>query len=101
LSKSFGLTVKALATGYVVKHHDAVARRELGDLSADCGHRSGGLMAKDSRSRVRAGGDLLQVRAANSAGVDFDQDFAGTDLGHRHGFQPYVLDTAIYRGQHG
>src|SRR5258708_755113 len=49
LGKSFVQAVITSAAGDMVKHHDAVARRELGDARADRGHSARSLVAEDAR----------------------------------------------------
>ncbi len=58
-------------------------------------------MAEDAGGGVGSGGDFLEVGAADAAGVDFDQDFAGADFGDGDGFEADVVDAAIDGGQHG
>jgi hypothetical protein len=45
--------------------------------------------------------DLLQIGAADSAGVNLDKDFAKADLGNGNGFYTYVVDSTIDGGTHG
>ena len=68
---------------------------------ADRNHLPGSLVAEDARGRMRSGGDLLQVRSADAAGVHAHQQLARRDFGHRNGFQPYVVLSAINRRLHG
>ena len=58
-------------------------------------------MAEDAGGGVGSGGDFFEVGAADAAGVDFDQDFAGGDFGDGDGFEADVVDAAIDGGQHG
>ena len=68
--------VITIAAGDVVEDHDPVAELIIGNIVTERGDDPGGLMSKDARRRVRAGGDLLQIGAADAAGVDPDQDLA-------------------------
>ena len=58
-------------------------------------------MSEDSRRRVGPSRDLLQVSAADAAGVDPYQDFAGADFRHSNRFKPDVALGAIHSRQHG
>ena len=58
-------------------------------------------MAEDARGGVRTGGNLLQIGAADAAGVHPNQDFARADLRNRNGLQADVVDAAIDRRLHG
>src|ERR1019366_3292984 len=93
--------VEAFAAGDVVKHHHAVAEFVAGNILAERSNHSGSFMAKDAGSRMRTGGNLLEIGAADAAGVDPDQDFSWADLRNRDGFQPNVVHAAINRRLHG
>jgi hypothetical protein len=84
----------------VVGHHPistAKARYSFADSDDSSSH----LMAKDAGRRMRAGMDLLQIRSADAAGGNLDENFAGADGGDRHSFDPHVVDAAIHYGPHG
>ena len=92
--------VEALAARDVVVSHHAVAYRESVDAFA-CLHDSARhLMSEDARCIMRSGVNLLQICAADSAGVDLDQHLAGADLRHRDGFDADVIHAAIHGGSH-
>ena len=93
--------VVAVAAGDVVIGHDAVADGEVGDAFADADDGAGHLVAEDAGSVVRAAVDLLEVGAADAAGVDLDEHFAGADLGDGDGLDADVVDAAIDGGAHG
>jgi hypothetical protein len=57
-------------------------------------------VAKNSRSRVRSSGDLLQVGPADSAGMDLDQYLAPTDLGDGDGLKANIFLAAVDGGSH-
>jgi len=48
-----------------------------------------------------AGGDLLQISAANTAGMDADENFARTNLRDGNGFQANVFFAVINSSMHG
>lgn len=58
-------------------------------------------MTKNPRGGVRAGVNFLQIRAANPASVDAQQEFPGSDGGDRNRFEAHVIDGAIDRRAHG
>jgi len=58
-------------------------------------------MAKNSRRRVRTRMNLLQIRPANAARGNPDQDFPRADLRHRNCFYTYIVNAAIHRRAHG
>lgn len=101
LSKSLILTVETLSTRNVVEDHDAVAGAVVTDTLAHGGDDAGGFVSEDARSGVRAGGNFLEVGAANAAGVDADEEFSGTDGGDGDSFEADVVYAAINGGLHG
>ena len=58
-------------------------------------------MAEDARRGMRSGGNLLKVGAANTAGVNAQEQFAGTDYGHGNGFEANVIHATVNGGKHG
>ena len=70
----------------MVENHDAIAWRKAGDASAYGSDHAGGFMAENSRSRMRAGGYLFQIRAANPASMNAKQQLSGADLWNGNGF---------------
>ncbi len=93
--------VVAFAAGDVMVRHHAVADCEAAYALAYPHNRPRHLMPEDTRRIVRAGMNLLQVRPADSAGVDLDQHLAGADLGHRNRLDTNIVHPAIDRGTHG
>ena len=81
--------------------HDAVADGEVRNACADTGDSSGHLVAEDARAGVGAGVDLFEVGAADAAGVDSKEEFAGADLRDGDGFGLDVVDAAVDGGLHG
>jgi hypothetical protein len=57
-------------------------------------------MAKNTRRRMRAGGNFLKVGSTDSAGVDPDQQLTSTDAGHRDIFEAYIVYAAINGSLH-
>jgi hypothetical protein len=84
----------------MVKDHDPIARLVLSHALSYRGHNAGGFVPEDARGGVRAGGNLLQVSAADAAGMHSDEQLARADGGDGHGFQADVIAAAIDSGQH-
>ncbi len=68
-----------------MENHYPVADLETGYILAESSNDPRGFMAKDPRGGMGTGCDLLQVGAADAAGVDPNQDFSRADLGNRDG----------------
>ena len=58
-------------------------------------------MSEDARGGMGAGGNLLEVGAANAAGMDADEHLSGTDLRDGDGFEADIIDAAVDGGLHG
>jgi len=101
LGESLVLAVETLAARNVVEDHDAVAGAKVADALADGGDNAGGFVSENSRGGVRAGRNLLEVGAANAAGVNADKEFSWADSGDRNGFEADVVYAAIDRSLHG
>jgi hypothetical protein len=84
----------------MVEDHDAVANLEIRDALTNGNDLPGHFMPEDARRGMRAGGDLLEVGAADAAGMNAYQSFAGTDLRHRNRFEANIILAAIHRGAH-
>ena len=95
------LAVVTFPAGDVVEHHHAIAQFVTGNIFAQSSNHSGGLMTKDARCGMGTGCDLLQIGAADAAGVDPNQDFSRADLRNRNGLQPDVINAAINCRLHG
>jgi hypothetical protein len=93
--------VVALAAGDVVVGHDTIADNKAFDTLADANDGAGHLVSEDTWGGVRAGVNLLEIGAADAAGVNLDKDFAGADLGDGDGFDTYIVDSPINGGTHG
>ena len=93
--------VVALAAGNVMEAHDAIADGEFGDACADFGDDAGHLVAEDARRGVRAHVDFLEIGAADAAGGDLDEQFAGADARNGDGLKAHVVDAAVDDGAHG
>src|ERR1700722_9706412 len=87
--------VEALSTRDVVVSHHPVAYGKAVDAFACADNCARHLMPKDPRRIVRAGVNLLEVGAADSAGVDLHQYLAGADLRHRDSLDANVVHAAI------
>ena len=48
-----------------------------------------------------AGGNLLEVGAADAAGVNADENFLGTDFGDGDSFRADIVHAAVNGGEHG
>jgi len=93
--------VVALAAGGVVEDHDAVANAKALDIDAGSSDDAGDFMPEDAGGRVGAGVDLLEVGAADTAGVDADEDFAAVDFRDGDGLDTDVVNASVDRGAHG
>lgn len=58
-------------------------------------------MSEDARGGVRSGRNLLEVCAADTAGMHADEKFSGADGGDWDGFEADVVNAAVDRGLHG
>jgi hypothetical protein len=67
---------------------------------ARCYYNSGSFMTEDAGRRVRAGGNLLEVGAADPTGVHPNQEFTATGSGNGHFFEANVVHAAIDRSPH-
>src|SRR5512146_361664 len=83
-----------------MEDHDAVPDGEIANACAGGNDVSGGFMAEDARGRVRAGGNLLEVSAADAAGMHADEEFAGTNPRDWDGLHADVVDAVINGGKH-
>ena len=101
LRKGLLAAVVALSAGDVVVDHHPLAQRKLRDGLAHFHDGSRHLVAEDARRGVRAGMNLFQVRPADAAGGDLDQQLARPDGGHRDGLHAQVVHAAIDHGLHG
>jgi hypothetical protein len=72
-----------------------------GYARADADNGARHFMTENAGGGVGAGVDLLQVRSADAAGGDLDQQFAGSDRGHGNRLDAHVVDAAIDYGAHG
>jgi hypothetical protein len=84
----------------MVKDHNPLANLELIDSPANGCNDACGFMPKDARGGVGAGVDLLEIGAANTTGVNLDEDFACADFGNGNSFDAHVVDAAINSSAH-
>jgi hypothetical protein len=93
--------VEALATGEVMEGHYAVADDEAAHAFADDRDGARHLMPIDAGSGVRTGVNLLEVGAADAAGVDPNQHFAAADFGYGDRLGPDIVWSVIDSSLHG
>ncbi len=84
-----------------MKNDYSISRLKVTHTRAHGGNHARGLVPKNAGRGMRAGGNFLQIGAADSASVHPHQQFAGADRGHRDGLQANVVHAAIHRRQHG
>jgi hypothetical protein len=73
---------------------------EFGDACADFCDHAGHLVAEDARGGVRAHVNFLEIRTANAAGGDLDEQLAGSDARNGDGFKTHVIDAAVNNRAH-
>src|SRR5262249_44362965 len=100
LRKDLMPAVITLAARDVVKHHHPVACTEILDAVADSHDLARRLVAENPGRRMRAGRNLLQIGAADTAGMHADQHLTGADFGYRNRFQADIVLAAIHSGLH-
>src|ERR1019366_8412214 len=101
LGEHLMLAIEAFPAGDVVKHHHAVAQFVAGNLFAERSNHTGRFMAKDARGGMGTGCDLLEISAADAAGVNANQDLSRADLRHRDSLHADVVHAAINCRLHG
>jgi hypothetical protein len=101
LGKRFVATVIAVSARDVVKDDDPVPRLEISYARAHGSNHARGLVSENAWRGVRAGGDFLQISAADSAGVHSHQQFATANLWDWDGLHANVVHAAVDRRQHG
>ena len=84
----------------MVETHDAIAQLPFSDSRSHRNNGSADLMSKNLRRNHKPVLDLLDVRAANAACGNLDQDFAGRDLRHRNVFNDNLPFAPIHCGAH-
>src|SRR5664279_5353446 len=72
-----------------------------GNIFAEPSNHPGRFMAKDARGGMGTGCNLLEIGAADAAGVDPNQNFSRADLRHRDSLHADVVHAAINRRLHG
>ena len=92
--------VVALATGDMMKDNYPVAYLEIVDPFVYGCDDPRSFMSEDAWGGVRAGRDLLQIRTADTAGVDLYEQLPGANFRHGDGFQADVVSTTVYSGLH-
>ncbi len=84
----------------MMKTHDAIAQLPLFNARANCNHSPGNFVPEDLRGGDKSVLNFFQVRAANSARRDSNQNFSGTDLRHGNGFHNHFSFAAVYGRAH-
>src|ERR1700733_6303114 len=100
LRKGLVAAVKTFCARDVMEDDNAVAHAEFVDALAHFCDDAGRLMTENTRRRMRARCNFLEISAADSAGVDAHQNLTPPDLGHGNFFQAHVVDAAIDGGPH-
>src|SRR5581483_517963 len=93
--------VIAISARNVVEDHNSVASREILHSNACFDDYSGGFMAKNARRRVRTCVDFLQICAANTTGMNANQNLAGANLRNGHSLDTHIVYAAIDGSLHG
>jgi len=101
LRKRLVLAIETLPARDVMEDYDPVSCSELANAQPHVCDYARRLVAEDPGRRMGACGNFLEVRSANSAGVDANQHLPGPNLRYRDGFHAHVIDPAIHSGQHG
>lgn len=76
--------VETIQARNVMKDDDAIADGIAANAGADRGHHAGRLMAVDARRLEQIVFNLLKIGVADTAALDPDEQFAGTDFGGRN-----------------
>jgi len=85
----------------VMKDHYPVTDTKFCNIVTDGSYYPRGLMAENAGCGVGSGGDFFEVGAADTAGMNPNQDLASPNLRDRNSLQPYLVDAPIYRRCHG
>ncbi len=101
LGEGLVLAVETLAAWDVVEDHNPVAGAVVLHGVADGGDYAGGFVSEDARGRMGTGGDLLEVGAADAAGVNAEEHLTVGDLGYGDGFEADVVYATVDCGLHG
>ena len=84
----------------MVDHHP-LADCKPGHALAGGDDGSGHLMAEDARRGVRTKVNLLQVRPADAAGGNLNQQLSWANHRHGHRLQAQIVDAVVNDGPHG
>lgn len=101
LSKGVMATVMAIEARHVMVQRDAVAEAKPADARAHFYDGAGGFVTKYARRRDGAVFDFLDVRGANAANGDANEQFLRADARNGEGFEAKVIRAAIDDGGHG
>src|SRR5258708_38257216 len=91
---------KAFSGGNVTETHDPVAELPVRASRAHGDDVAGNFVPKNLRSRDKPVLDLLDVRAANPACGNTDQDFARSDPRHRNVFHNHAPLAPVHSRSH-
>jgi hypothetical protein len=95
------LTVKASATGSMVKAHDSVAGRPLRHATADCNDRACELVTENLRGFHITLEDFLDIRTADATRSDSDEHFAFEHFRDRNFLNVNDAFVTVDTGTHG
>src|SRR5262249_7526862 len=101
LGENLLAAVIALTAGNMVEDHDAVAFGKALYALAPAYNLPRHLVTKDPWSRMRAGGNLLEIGSADAAGMHAHQQLSWTDIRNGHGFQANIVLAAVHCRLHG
>jgi hypothetical protein len=79
---------------------DAVARFELGDAAAHCDHRARQFVTENLRRCDESMMNFLDVRAADSARSNAEEQLSLADFRNRHGFDDYSSFATVHSRAH-
>jgi len=85
----------------MVVERDAVALAKARDSGPQPRHRARDLVAEDPGGGKQAPLDLLDVRAADAAGIHPDEHLAARHLGHRNILDLQDARSPVHGGAHG
>jgi hypothetical protein len=100
LGKSLVTAVEAFATWNVMEDDHSVSRLELADFHAHSGHYTGCFMSENARGRMRSARDFLEIRSADSAGVNLQQQFSRPNVRHWDGLHANIVHATINGSPH-
>jgi hypothetical protein len=100
LSIEAAITVEAVTTRYVMENNDAITDSIFCDPIANRRNDAGSFVAVNAGGRKKVIFDLLEIGMANTAALDFNQDFARGKERSFDGFDGQAAGTAIDSSSH-